>query len=65
MLLCSILVFFWRSGILPVMRSKMGRAVSAGGKSPFLQCFVGNRRAAVTAKGPRNTRRRLGATCCK
>ena len=47
------------------MRSKMGCAASAGRKSLFLQCFVGSRRAAVTARGPRNTQRRLGATCWK
>ena len=66
MLLCSIMGCFFcpmRSRMLPVMRSKMGCAASAGRKSLFLQCFVGSRRAAVTARGPRNTQRRLGATC--
>ena len=35
--------------MLPVMRSKMGRAASAGGKSLFLQCFVGSRRQKYAA----------------
>ena len=54
MLLCSIMGCFFRpmrSRMLPVMRSKMGCAASAGGKSLFLQCFVGFGRAAVSAAG--------------
>ena len=52
-----------RSRMLLVMRSKMGRAASEGGKSLFLQCFVGFGRAAVTATGLSNMQRRLGAAC--
>ena len=67
MLLCSKMVFVspTRSRMLSVMRSKMGCAASEGGKPLFLQCFVGFRSAAVIARGARNMRRRLGATCWK
>ena len=51
--------------MLLVMRSKMGCAASEGGKSLFLQCFGGFRRAAVSATGPSNMQRRPGATCWK
>ena len=43
-----------RSRMLLVMRSKMGCAASEGGKSLFLQRFVGFGRAAVTATGLSN-----------
>ena len=67
-LLCSIMgCFFWPNAFenAPGYAFENGVRSVRGRKSLFLQCFVGSRRAAVTATGPRNTRRRLGATCCK
>ena len=54
-----------RSRMLPVMRSKMGCAASAGRKSLFLQCFVGFVSAAVIATVPANMQRPPGVTCWK